>query len=120
MSFGQARISCPSISMTKLPCEVAKMGPSHWGGVVSISLDTLGFVATCFTTSSFFPQVVTTFRTRDVSGISLPTYIIITIGLALWLAYGILKADLPLIVANAVMVILTAAITVMKLMFSKP
>lgn len=82
-------------------------------------LDILGLIATAFTTSSFVPQVWRTWKTRDVSGISLPTYAIITIGLALWLVYGILKGDLPLTVANAVMVVLTGAITVMKIVFSK-
>ena len=81
------------------------------------ALDILGLVATAFTTSSFVPQVWRTWKTRDVSGISLPTYAIITVGLALWLVYGALKDDLPLIVANAVMVLLTGAITVMKLRF---
>jgi MtN3 and saliva related transmembrane protein len=81
------------------------------------SLDLLGLVATAFTTSSFVPQVWRTWKTRDVSGISLPTYVIITVGLALWLVYGLLKDDLPLIVANALMVVLTGAITVMKLKF---
>lgn len=80
-------------------------------------LDLLGLVATCFTTSSFVPQVWRTWKTRDVSGISLPTYVIITIGLALWLIYGWLRGDMPLMVANAVMVVLTGAITVMKLRF---
>ncbi|WP_298610986.1 SemiSWEET transporter [uncultured Thiothrix sp.] len=83
------------------------------------SLDLLGLVASVFTTSSFIPQVWRTWKTRDVSGISLPTYLIITVGLALWLLYGILRGDLPLIVANAVMVVLTGAITVMKVVFSK-
>ncbi|NOT14782.1 MAG: SemiSWEET transporter [Methylotenera sp.] len=83
------------------------------------NLDILGLIATAFTTSSFVPQVITTWKTRDVSGISLPTYVIITIGLALWLIYGILKGDLPLIVANSVMVILTFTITMMKITFDK-
>lgn len=83
------------------------------------ALDLLGLVATCFTTSSFVPQVWRTWKTRDVSGISLPTYVIITIGLALWLVYGWLRGDLPLIVANAVMVLLTCAITVMKLRYGR-
>ena len=82
-------------------------------------LDVLGLVATCFTTASFVPQVVRTWRTRDVSGISLPTYLIITVGLALWLVYGLMRGDLPLTVANAVMVVLTGAITVMKIRFGK-
>ena len=83
-------------------------------------LDVLGLVATCFTTASFVPQVIRTWRTRDVSGISLPTYLIITVGLALWLVYGVMRGDLPLTVANAVMVVLTGAITVMKIKFDKP
>ena len=76
-------------------------------------------MATCFTTSSFVPQVWRTWKTRDVSGISLPTYVIITVGLALWLVYGWLRGDMPLMVANAVMVVLTGAITVMKLRFEQ-
>ena len=83
------------------------------------ALDLLGLVATCFTTTSFVPQVWRTWKTRDVSGISLPTYVIITIGLALWLVYGWLRGDMPLMVANAVMVVLTGAITVMKLRFEQ-
>jgi MtN3 and saliva related transmembrane protein len=83
------------------------------------NLDILGLVATCFTTSSFVPQVITTYKSRDVSGISLPTYVIITLGLALWLAYGILKHDLPLIVANSMMVVLTFSIAIMKIKFDK-
>jgi MtN3 and saliva related transmembrane protein len=83
------------------------------------SLDTLGLIATCFTTSSFVPQVWQIWKTRDVSGISLPTYLIITFGLGLWLLYGILKGDMPLIVANAMMVVLTGAITLMKIRFTK-
>lgn len=47
------------------------------------ALDVLGLVASAFTTSSFVPQVWRTWKTRDVSGISLPTYLIITVGLAL-------------------------------------
>lgn len=82
------------------------------------TLDILGLVATGFTTSAFVPQVWRTWKTRDVSGISLPTYVIITIGLALWLVYGLLKNDLPLIVANSSMVTLTGAITLMKLRFA--
>ena len=83
------------------------------------ALDLLGLVATCFTTSSFVPQVWRTWKTRDVYGISLPTYVIITVGLALWLVYGWLRGDMPLMVANAVMVVLTGAITVMKLRFEQ-
>jgi len=83
------------------------------------SLDTLGLVATSFTTASFAPQAWRIWRTRDVSGISLVTYLILTLGLVLWLIYGLLKGDLPLVVANSVMVVLTTAITCMKIMYGK-
>ncbi len=82
------------------------------------SVDILGLIATCFTTSSFMPQVWRTWRTRDVSGISLATYVVLTIGLTLWLIYGLFKGDLPLVVANSVMVTLTTAITAMKVVFN--
>lgn len=84
------------------------------------SLDLLGLIATCFTTSSFVPQVWRTWKTRDVSGISLASYAVITVGLTLWLAYGLLRDDLPLVVANSVMVVLTAAITLMKIRYGRP
>ncbi len=83
------------------------------------NLDLLGLIASGFTTTSFVPQVWTTWKTRDVSGISLPTYLIISIGLLLWLIYGILKNDLPLIIANSAMVVLTAMISVMKIIYSQ-
>jgi MtN3 and saliva related transmembrane protein len=82
-------------------------------------VDFLGLIATCLTTASFVFQVVHTYKSRDVSGVSLPTYATITAGLALWIAYGIARNDMPLILANCVMVCLTGAIMVMKIRFSK-
>jgi MtN3 and saliva related transmembrane protein len=82
-------------------------------------IDLLGLIATCLTTASFVFQVVHTYKSRDVSGVSLPTYATISVGLALWIVYGVLRADMPLIVANCVMVCLTSAIVVMKIKFDK-
>lgn len=82
-------------------------------------LDILGLIATCFSTSSFIPQIWRTWKTHDVSGISLPTYIILTTALALWLLYGILKGDVPLIAANAIMIVLSSIIAAMKIVFGK-
>lgn len=77
--------------------------------------DTLGTAAAVLTTSSFVPQAVLTLRTRDVSGISLGMYGAFTAGVALWLAYGILLGEWPIIVANAVTVALAAVILVTKI-----
>lgn len=104
--------------MVSTPCGARDQLLQHLELCLS-NLDILGLIATCFTTSSFIPQVITTWKTRDVRGISLPTYLIITIGLALWLVYGLLKGDLPLIVANSVMVVLTTSIAAMKIAFTK-
>ena len=53
-------------------------------------VDGLGYAAAALTTASFVPQAWLTFRTRDVSGISLAMYSAFTFGIALWLAYGVL------------------------------
>jgi len=82
-------------------------------------LDILGLIATGFSTSSFMPQIWRTWKTRDVSGISLSTYVILTIALALWLLYGILKGDVPLIVANTIMIVFSSVIAAMKVVFEK-
>ena len=83
----------------------------------SATIDIIGMVAAVLTTVSFVPQVWHSFKTRDVSGISLPMYSIFTAGIALWLAYGILLGAWPLIVANGITLALAGAILVMKLRF---
>ena len=77
----------------------------------------IGVVAAMLTTISFVPQVWHSFKTRDVSGISLVMYSIFTVGIALWLAYGILLKAWPLIVANGITLTLAMAILLMKLRF---
>ncbi|MEF8874854.1 MAG: SemiSWEET transporter, partial [Candidatus Thermoplasmatota archaeon] len=57
--------------------------------------------ATC-TTISFLPQAIKVIRTRDTRSLSLPMYIILTTGVLLWLTYGILVNDIPVIAANTV------------------
>ena len=80
-------------------------------------IDTIGSVAAVLTTASFIPQVWHSFKTRDVSGISLGMYSVFTVGVALWLAYGIMLHSWPLMVANGVTLAFASAILVMKLRF---
>ena len=51
--------------------------------------DYIGYVAAVLTTVSFVPQAFKTIRTKDVSGISLSMYLIFTVGVLLWFAYGV-------------------------------
>lgn len=77
--------------------------------------DWLGYAAATLTTSAFVPQAWLTFRTRDVSGISLGMYSVFTLGIALWLGYGLLLQAWPIVAANAVTFTLSATILAMKL-----
>lgn len=81
------------------------------------SSELIGYLAAFLTTCSFVPQAWLTFRTRDVSGISLGMYSVFTTGVALWLVYGLLLGAWPIAAANAVTLALALAILVMKLRF---
>ncbi len=72
------------------------------------------FAAVC-TTIAFMPQVHHSYKTRDLSGISLPMYSIFTVGVALWLIYGLLKHDWPLILANGITFAASLAILLLKI-----
>lgn len=75
----------------------------------------IGLLAALLTTAAFLPQVLHTLATRDTRGISLPMYGIFVAGVLLWLIYGLLMHDLPLIIANAVTLLLAGAILYLKL-----
>ena len=77
----------------------------------------VGFAAASLTTASFIPQAWLTFRTRDVRGISLGMYSVFTLGVALWLAYGLLLQAWPVVAANAITLVLALSILVMKLRY---
>jgi MtN3 and saliva related transmembrane protein len=77
----------------------------------------VGYLAAVLTTASFVPQAWLTFRTRDVSGISLGMYCVFACGVALWLAYGLLVGARPIVVANAITLALALGIVAMKLRF---
>ena len=62
----------------------------------------LGYAAATLTTVSFFPQALKTLRGADVSGLSLRTYGLLTLGIAAWALYGLLLRDGPLIAANLI------------------
>jgi len=79
----------------------------------------VGYVAAVLTTMSFIPQVWRTWRTRDVSGISLGMYIVFATGVSLWLVYGLLANAWPIVTANAVTLALALAILAMKIRWGR-
>ena len=77
----------------------------------------IGYAAAFLTTASFLPQVIKVWRSRSTRDISLATYGMFTLGAGLWLAYGLVIQATPVILANAVTVVLAAAVLVAKLRF---
>ena len=81
--------------------------------------DTIGYVAAFLTTCSFVPQAWLTLRTRDVSGISLGMYSCFTLGVALWLVYGLSIGSVPVTVANVITLSFASGILVMKIRYGR-
>lgn len=79
--------------------------------------DIVGFAAGVCTTASFAPQVVKAWRTRSTRDISLGMYLLLALGIALWLIHGLQVASMPIVVANSVTLILVAMMLIMKVRY---
>ena len=77
----------------------------------------VGYAAGFLTTVAFIPQAVKIWKTRSANDVSLPTFVAFTTGVILWLAYGVMKSEPPMILWNGVTLVFAAAILVMKLKF---
>ncbi len=77
----------------------------------------IGYLAASLTTLSFVPQAWHTFTTRDVNGVSLGMYTTFTVGVALWLVYGVLLEAWPIVIANVITLGLSTGILIMKLRY---
>jgi len=81
-------------------------------------IELIGYVAATLTTASFVPQALLIYKTRNVAGISLGMYGAFTVGIALWLAYGLMLRAWPIVGANLVTLVLALAILSMKIRYS--
>ena len=77
----------------------------------------IGLMAAVCTTGSFLPQVVRAWRTRSTRDVSAMMFVLLVTGNALWLIYGALIGDLPLVIANLVTLGLVATILALKLRY---
>ncbi len=77
----------------------------------------IGFSAAILTTFSLLPQTIKTLQTKRTQDISLMTYLILTFGIFLWLVYGIIKNDLPIILANMISLILSISVLSLKIKY---
>jgi MtN3 and saliva related transmembrane protein len=77
----------------------------------------LGLLAGGLTTASFVPQVAKIWKTKSAEDVSLTMFVAFCIGVALWLAYGVIKKDWAILATNGVTLILGLAILVMKIKY---
>lgn len=79
----------------------------------------LGFVAGALTTVSFWPQLWKTWRTKSAGDVSLGMLLTFSVGVLLWLLYGVLLGAWPIIVTNMITVLLTVTILILKLRYDR-
>jgi MtN3 and saliva related transmembrane protein len=78
--------------------------------------DIVGCIAAALTTAAFVPQAFKSWQTRDLSGISLPMYSLFTVGVAMWLVYGIMLGRWPIIIANVITLALAGLVLALKML----
>lgn len=82
-------------------------------------IQALGLLAAFFTTIANIPQTIKVIKTRNVKDLSSLTYAMLFIGMLLWVAYGIIRSDIPIILANGIAGALCGVILFMKLTYRK-
>lgn len=80
-------------------------------------VDAVGMAGAALTTLCWLPQATKILRERDTRAISLPATAAFTLGIALWLVYGVAIVDWPLITSNIVTLALMAMIISLKLRY---
>lgn len=78
-------------------------------------IELVGAVAAMLTTSAFFPQALKTLRTRETGGLSVVMYVMLVVGVSLWLVYGLMIGSMPLILANGIVLVPQLAVLVLLL-----
>jgi MtN3 and saliva related transmembrane protein len=79
----------------------------------------LGFVAGALTTMSFWPQLWKTWKTKSAGDVSLGMLLTFSVGVLLWLHYGVLLGAWPIIVTNMITALLTVTILILKLRYNR-
>ncbi len=82
-----------------------------------MSVTLIGLVAAACTTLAFLPQAIKTWRTRSTGDLSLPMFLLMTFGVGLWMIYGLVLRDWPLIIGNGFTLLLSGSILYCKLRY---
>jgi len=79
----------------------------------------IGSVAAVCTTGAFVPQVVRVWRLKSAGEISLTTFLVFALGTFVWLIYGLLLDSIPIVLANAITLVLALTIVFLKLNYDR-
>ena len=77
--------------------------------------ESIGIIAAILTTSAFIPQVYKIYKEKKAQGVSLTMYLIMFVGVLLWLVYGVLIGSIAIILANSVTAVLQLLVIIFKL-----
>lgn len=77
----------------------------------------LGLIAAFFSTASFLPQALKIWKTKHTKDLSLMTFIMLFVGSILWFTYGLILQDIPISVANGIIIILLIFIMIFKIKY---
>jgi MtN3 and saliva related transmembrane protein len=83
------------------------------------SIQLLGLAAGALTTAAFLPQVIKTWRSRSAKDLSLGMFSLFCLGVLLWLIYGLIVKDIPVIAANLLTLMLASTLLYFKLHFKE-
>jgi MtN3 and saliva related transmembrane protein len=83
------------------------------------TIQMLGLVAGSLTTAAFLPQVIKTWKTRSAKDLSLGMFSLFCLGVLLWLIYGFIIQDIPVIAANLLTLMLASTLLFFKLRFKE-
>lgn len=79
----------------------------------------LGFVAGVFTAVAMLPQLIKTYREKRAEDVSLVMLLILLSGISLWIAYGIVKADWPIIITNSISLLINIVLVYFRQRYKK-
>jgi MtN3 and saliva related transmembrane protein len=82
-------------------------------------IEIFGFAAGVVTAIGMMPQLVKTVKTKKVDELSIQMFLIYLLGFIMWITYGVVQEDLPIVVTNSISVILTLIMIYLKIRFSK-
>lgn len=79
----------------------------------------LGFIGTVLSVITYMPQVIKLWRTKSAKDISMPMLLLLTFGVAVWLAFGIRINDIPLMINNSLILAMSLTMIILKIIYDK-